>query len=287
VLRVGQRSILDSTKEGFTHELVEINPKEIKVNQIDVGTLQFYQKNYSKAIWNPNAGRQLGFTVTHYERIIGIMFLGSDVLTIKPRDDFLGLSKDKWIRGQELKDYFNLGVCVGVQPLAWYWNIGKLLALLSCTLGDFIVKRYPECDFKGIVTTSLWGKSVQYDRVFRLIGYTQGFGTEHIPERKYQEMLRWLRENNIEKPKWRTSIKMATIQQYITLSGEDLSIKHGHVRGIYFHAPIPPEDRQKVIDSWYLRWGLPRYKRLKDVSPPYEDGKGGLMKATQDIEVIK
>lgn len=221
--------------------------------------------------------------------MIGLIFLGSDVLNMKPRDEYLHLSKDKLIRGQELKDYFNLGVCVGIQPISWYWNIGKLVALLACTLGDFINKAYPEVHFKGITTTSLWGKSVQYDRVYKLLGYTKGFGTEHVSDIEYKEMVKWLDDNGIKRPPWRTSIKMMTINQYLYYHGSDktASVKHGHIRGIYYHDAIPSDKRQDVINDWFNRWGLPRYNRLKDMAPPYINGKEGGKLATSKMEVVK
>ncbi|MEM3265144.1 MAG: DUF4338 domain-containing protein [Candidatus Micrarchaeaceae archaeon] len=273
---------------AYTHENVFIDYKDIWIKQTDIGTFRVYQKNMSKAIWNPNAGRQLAFFVMLKERVIGLIFLGSDVLNLDARDKFLGLSKDKIIRGQQLKDYFNLGVCVGAQPLSWYWNIGKLCALLACTLGDYIHKRYPEVNFKGITTTSLWGESIQYDRIFKFIGYTKGYGTEHISDKKYKEIVKWLKVNHIPKPKARTSIKMMLIQQYIRYHGPDEDVYttiHGHRRGVYYHPAIPPEQREEVIKYWYYRWGLPRYERLKDKEPPYRNGLEGGKIATSKLPI--
>src|SRR5208283_1549961 len=124
-----------------------IEPQNIWIKQTKLHEMRIYQSHTSKAAWKPNAGRQLSFFVMLHTRLIGLIFLGSDVLNMKPRDDYLHLSNNKTTRGQDLKEYFNLGVCVGIQPLSWYWNIGNLCALLSCTLGDYIKKQYPETNF--------------------------------------------------------------------------------------------------------------------------------------------
>jgi hypothetical protein len=68
------------------------------------------------------------------------------------------------------------------------------MALLAPTLGDFVEARYPHDKFKGVTTTSLYGKSVQYNRIYKYLGLSKGHGHEHISEERYQEMLTYLRD---------------------------------------------------------------------------------------------
>lgn len=161
--------------------------------------------------------------------------------------------------------------------LAWYWNIGKLCALVAPTLGDFIKERYPDDDFKGIITTSLYGKSIQYDRIYKFLGYTKGYGHFQVTDEQYKNMLRWLMEHNIPIPSCKfgagSNPRMRRIQTYIKYSGDNsFTLFHGQKRGVYYHQAIPPEKRNDVIMFWYKRWGLPRYLRLKNKEPPYYSG---------------
>jgi len=260
-----------------THQKIKINPDKIWVQQVPVNIMVELQKKCSKAIWRPAPGRKLGFLVRHKDKIIGLIFLASPVINLSVRDKYLNLSKDPAIRGKELRNYYDMSVCVGIQPLAWYWNIGKLCALIAPTLGDFINNRYPNDEFKGIITTSLWGKSVQYDRIYKFLGYTKGYGHFQISDDKYKEMINWLKKHNIEVPSSKfgagSNSRMRRISAYIKYSGDkSVSIKHGQKRGVYYHEAIQSSERKNIIKFWYERWGLPRYNRVKNKKPPYYNG---------------
>ena len=259
-------------KSAFTHELVEIDPKEITVKQIDVTEMERFQKNMSGFTWRPCPGRKLSFTVQHKGRVIGLINLSSPVITIGVRDAYLKLSSNPEQRGYQLRNYYDISVCVGTQPLSWYWNIGKLLGMIAPTFGDFIKKSYKDDEFKGLTTTSLYGKSIQYDRVFKYIGLTKGYGHEHITDEKYMQMVKWLKRNNADLPSGTTNLRMRRISAYARATGEEISLEHGHRRGVYYHKAVPSEKRPEIIQQWYDRWGLPRYQRKKNEQPPYETG---------------
>jgi len=121
-----------------SHSLTEINPSNIWVEQVSVNVMQYMQPKCSKAVWRPAPGRKLAFLLRHENKVIGLIFLASPIINLSVRDEFLGLSKNPSIRGKQLREYYDMSVCVGIQPLAWYWNIGKLCALIAPTLGDFI-----------------------------------------------------------------------------------------------------------------------------------------------------
>lgn len=230
----------------------------------------------SKAKWRPAPGRKLGFMVMHGEDLLGIIFLASPVINMGARDSALGLPANPSEKGKALRNYADISVCVPAQPFGWHWNGGKLIALLASTLGDFWQERYGE-ELKGVVTTSLWGRGVQYNRVYRFLGYTKGYGHEHISEERYQEMMQWMRDNNHEIPSARfgagSNPRMRRIMAYRKASGDkDIKLIHGQQRGVYYHEAIDPLLRRQVIQDWYERWGLPRYKRTKNQTPPYFDG---------------
>jgi len=256
--------------------IFDLDPKKIRVEQFTSGELQKIQPKISKAVWRPAPGRKLGFLVFHKNDLLGAAFLASPVINLGARDEALALPKDSSEKGKELRHYADLSVCVATQPFGWHWNGGKLIALLATTFGDYWFERYGD-ELKGIITTSLWGKGSQYNRIYKFLGYTKGFGHEHISEDRYQDMMTWLRDHDIEVPSSRfgsgSNPRMRRIMAYKRASGEKaLTLVHGNKRGIYYHPAESPENRQQVIDFWYERWGKPRFDRTKDLEAPYSSG---------------
>lgn len=253
-----------------------IEPNDVQVEQVPASTIVELQKQMSKAVWRPAPGRKLGFTVNYQDSILGLIFLASPVINMGARDEFLNFPKSPSDKGKELRHWADLSVCVASQPFGWYWNGGKLVALLATTLGDFWEERYGD-HLKGIITTSLWGRSSQYNRVYKFLGYTKGYGHVHIDDERYSQMLCWMKENNIEIPSCKfgagSNPRMRRIQAYIKASGDKtLTLKHGEKRGIYYHESVRPEDRNKVVNEWLLRWGQPRYNKKQFETAPYQDG---------------
>ena len=266
--------LLQSTDCLWTTEVFEIDPKKIYVEQINTPAMVMYQKHMSKAIWRPAPGRKLAFLVKHEEKLLGLIFLASPVINLGVRDEYLGLEKEN--RGFKLRHYMDISVCVGSQPLAWYWNIGKLLAMIATTLGDYFQERYHE-ELFGLTTTSLYGRGTQYNRVYKFLGYTKGFGHEHIDDEEYHKMLVYMEENNIEVPSCKfgagSNARMRRIAAYKKATGDDsIKLFHGHKRGVYYHAAIDSQKRQKIIFDWYQKWGKPRYDRVKHKQAPYSTG---------------
>jgi len=262
--------------EPYNCELFKLNPELINIEQVDSSKLAYYQKQMSKAVWRPAPGRKLAFLVKHSDKIIGLIFLASPVINLTERDKFLNLPKDPKEKGKSLRNIMDISVCVSAQPIGWHWNLGKLCALLAPTLGDFFFNRYGD-ELKHLVTTSLWGRGTQYNRVYKFLGYTKGHGHEHISDEKYKEMMKWLKDNNHEIPSCKfgagSNPRMRRIAAYRKASGDKtITLKHGNKRGIYYHKSISPEDRKKVILEWYKRWGLPRYIKTKNLKPPYQNG---------------
>jgi len=253
-----------------------LDPAKIKVTQISAGKMIELQKNMSKAIWKPAPGRKLAFVVTHEDYLLGLIFLASPVINMGARDTALGLSSDKSIKGKELRNVADISVCVSSQPFGWRWNGGKLMALIATTLGDYWKERYGD-DLNHLCTTSLWGRGTQYNRVYKFVGYTKGFGTEHIPEEEYKRMISWMRNNNVEVPSCKfgegSNPKMRRISAYRRASGDKtIHLSHKKIRGIYVHEAIDPSKRAEIIQHWYDRWGYPRFQKKQNEEPPYKDG---------------
>ena len=268
-----------------TTPLLVIRPEAIRVLSAPVNVVTFYQKRMSKAVWRSPGGRKLGFLVVQGEFLLGLIFLTSPVKRLTARDNYLFPNASKKFKyGLALKEYMDMSVCVAAQPIGWHWNLGKLMALIAPTLGDYVEARCPVDNFKGVTTTSLYGgnKATQYTRIYKHIGDTKGFGHEHISDGDYERMMSWLREHYPDRiPSARfsdgsTNVRMQRIAMYYKLSGDKKPEKgvlfHGHKRGVYYHAAVPPEQRGAVIQNWYERWGLPRHARTKNLQPPYQSG---------------
>jgi Domain of unknown function (DUF4338) len=279
---------------------------------VSSGTLAHYQKLMSKAIWRPAFGRKLGFLIVQDTALLGLLFLASPVIRLSARDTYLGITEDY---GTAMKSYMDVSVCVAAQPIGWHWNLGKLMAMIAPTLGDYVTARYGG-DFKGVTTTSLYGgKLTQYSRIYEYLGETKGHGHAHVSDERYGEMMAYLRsrcphctpgcanplepeatrtqlQDRIPKSewcvipgsKWRKGCgdganpRMRRIAKYLKVTGTPksiLSLTHGALRGVYYHPAVPSNRRPEVIQTWYGRWGLPRYLKTKDQQPPYQNGLDG------------
>jgi hypothetical protein len=296
----------DRRDYSATTPLTTIRPESIQVLPTDSGTLATYQKRMSKATWRPAPGRKLGFLVVQDDALLGLVFLASPVIRLAVRDERLFPNADKDFNyGLAMRSYMDMSVCVASQPIGWHWNLGKLMALISPTLGDYVNARYPSDLFKGVTTTSLWGKSSQYNRIYKHLGYTKGNGHEHVNDETYHKMVEYLKarcphcnpgcENplalipsRLDAPveEWcalpsprfgeGANTRMRRIGAYFKATGnKTLTLTHGKVRGVYYHPAVPPDQRPAIIQNWYERWGLPRYERTKNEVPPYQSGLEG------------
>ena len=235
----------------------------------------------SKAVWRPAPGRKLGFLVVQDDSLLGLIFLASPVIRLGVRDSYLfpdaGPNFDY---GRAMREYMDLSVCVAAQPVGWHWNLGKLMALIAPTLGDYVTERYPCDDFKGVTTTSLWGRGSQYNRIYKYLGLTKGFGHEHVTDAEYKRMVEYLESRTIFGGKLPScsfgagsNPRMRRIAEYRRVTCDPtVTLEHGNRRGVYYHPAIPPQQWGSVLLRWYENWGLPRYARTKDLQPPYQSG---------------
>jgi hypothetical protein len=164
--------VTDSDQFPVKTPAMEIIPERVQVLTTSTTVMKVLQPKMSKAPWAPSF-RKLSFLVTQDEHLLGLIHLSSP-LAMKPITARLG-----GISSQELSyHYANASVLVGAQPVSWYWNLGKMLALIAPTLGDVFEGRYGH-DLRGIITTSLWGKGSQYNRIYEYLGVTDKGGHTH------------------------------------------------------------------------------------------------------------
>lgn len=233
--------------------------------------------------------------------VIGIAALGSPIIHIPERDEFIGW--DKKTRTKNLI-YTMDAFVIGALPPYNYLLGGKLISLL---LASNEVRKMYHDKYKGkvtiidkrvanslvgIFTTSLYGKSSQYNRLkyqgnllYNHIGHTKGYGTLHLSKETIQEMVKFLKSKNIDVnhrfgdgPSW--------VMRIIAAAGElvgfdsDFLLKHSFKRSIYF-VPLAKNFREvlndkikrpkyynytkrELVNHWKKRWFENR-KRNADV----------------------
>jgi hypothetical protein len=208
----------------------------------------------------------MGFDLRHKGKLVGILFLSSPMPNLSCRDRFLDLPKDPSERGRALRHYMDLSVCVGVQPLSWYWNLGKLIALLATTVGGEFEQKYGDTLY-GITTTGIYGAASQYNRIYKRIGNTKGFGTEHLSDKEYYAGLS--PEVLARLPRTITNARMKRTKAMV---GSDF---HGKIRSVYY-SPVSSKGRDCLVLNWFERWGSPRYEKTCHREPPYHFGRSSL-----------
>jgi len=187
--------------------------------------------------------------------VIGIAALGSSIIHIPERDEFIG-----WNVSTRTKNliYAMDAYVIGALPPYNYLLGGKLISyiLASKEIREIYRKKYKgkvtliekrEANkLVGIFTTSLFGKSSQYNRLkykdellYKPIGETKGFGTLHLSEETIEKMQEYLKSKKIfvtnkfgDGPSW----TMRVIHKAGEMLGfdPDVLLKHSFKRSIYF-----------------------------------------------------
>jgi len=216
-------------------------------------------------------------------KYLGVIELSADFYSLADREKYIGWNNIT--KKNNLKYILCISTCVGLQPISHNLNIGKLLSVLvfSKEIEEYFYNKFGYY-YVAVSTTSLYGKSIQYDRLkeLKLIGYTKGYGTSQIPEYIYDEMVIFLKKHYINDYKKLTHSKLRKIVFISRLFGykKDL-VFHGNKRGIYF-GYINDQSKKylmgeisefninnlrsvnEIINWWKNRWAINRWKKLFD-----------------------
>jgi hypothetical protein len=187
--------------------------------------------------------------------VIGIAAIGSPIIHIPERDDFIGW--DKETRTKNLI-YTMDAYVIGAVPPYNYLLGGKLIAYLltSRELRKIYRDKYRHqitlnnkrnaYELAGLFTTGLYGKSSLYNRItydnkllYIPIGETKGYGSLHLTENTICLMKKLLKEKNInvgykfgDGPSWRMRV-IKTVGDLLGFDS-DFLLKHSFRRAIYF-----------------------------------------------------
>ena len=187
--------------------------------------------------------------------VIGIAALGSPIIHIPDRDNFIG-----WDKNTRTKNliYAMDAYVIGALPPYNYLLGGKLISyiLASKEIRNIYSEKYENQitltekrqanKLVGLFTTSLFGNSSQYNRIkyndesiYIPIGQTKGFGTLHLSGETIQLMIKLLKSNGIyignkfgDGPSWvmRVIRNAADILNF----DSDFLLRHSFKRNIYF-----------------------------------------------------
>jgi hypothetical protein len=232
--------------------------------------------------------------------LIGLAALGSSIIHIPDRDDWIGW--DKKTRTNNLV-YAMDAYVLGALPPYNYLLGGKLLSYL---IASNEVRNIFEEKYRGkvtkiskrianqlacIFTTSLYGKSSQYNRLnynskplFISVGNTKGYGTLHLTNETFAAMRELLYSNNIQVtnrfgdgPIWRMRV-IRTAADLLNINA-DFLLRHSFQRGIYA-IPLAHNFREflngtdenldnfnyplsDLVDFWKKRWFFMRKQNPK------------------------
>lgn len=230
--------------------------------------------------FDQNPGRFLRFLV--YDEVtgkyLGAVSLGSDVIAITCRDEWIG-----WDKSTKLSGKLNnsaIGTCImATQPFGYNFLGGKLVASLLTTkhVAETWERLYNN-KLVGITTTSLYGGHSMYQRIpfWKEMGLSKGSISIKPDDEVYDEWHQWVKENNSAEYDAKIRAKDTTNGPVTGIKQQILSIifravgisptkyKHGFERGVYY-APLYENTREFLrgeIDESKL---IPLKKLEKDV----------------------
>lgn len=186
--------------------------------------------------------------------VIGIAALGSSIIHIPDRDEWVGWSTK--VRTANLVFAMDAYV-IGALPPYNHLLGGKLISYIMASneVREIYMSKYADQvtnisrrtanDLACIFTTSLYGKSSQYNRIkyngnllFVPIGHTKGYGTLHLTDETFAAMRNLLNAHNIsvtnkfgDGPIWRMRV-IRTAAEILNFDA-DFLLRHSFKRQIY------------------------------------------------------
>ena len=190
-----------------------------------------------------NPGRNVKFFVKDKktDKYLGVICLGSDVVSIKVRDEFIGWTKENKLDDGKLNHTAIGTSIIATQPLGYNFLGGKLIsALVTCSTVRDKWKELYDQTLVGITTTALYGVHSQYNGIphWKTLGETAGQINLKPDDSIYLVWNQWLKENHPEehhKAVNATGPKNNIINRifkHLGMKAKDY--QHGFKRGVYF-----------------------------------------------------
>jgi len=234
-------NLLDPTQT--IKEIGELNPY---VEEVPSGKEVTKWVNVRKLIhtmeWVANPGRNMKFWVKDRNsgKILGQICVGSDVTSIKVRDQYIGWNKKDKFENHHLNNTCIATTIVSTQPGGYNMIMGKLIAALTTckTIRDAWEKKYGD-KLIAVGTTSLYGVHSMYNGMphFKTLGETTGQVRLKPDDSVYLPWNQWLKDNYPEEHKKAISAtgpKQNIINKVFKHCGiKPSTYDHGFKRGVY------------------------------------------------------
>jgi predicted RNA binding protein with dsRBD fold (UPF0201 family) len=259
---------------------------EVVTTEHDRDLWSYFKMHTSSCATAPNVGRNMKFLVKDGSsgKYVGILALGSDVVAGQARDVYIGWSDNPVLRLKNLQHIANIWACVGLQPVAFNYNIGKLLC--SLCFSREVIEQYRDkykTDVGAITTFGVYGKSVQYDRLpyIKYVGETKGYSGAHIDDDIYLSCVEFFKDYGI--PTTERKGKMDQLMYMCKILDIPINVlKHGQKRSVYIG--FTPNGRDFLLDKcdtvdysklhtireigewWKQRWACKRVRHLTETN---------------------
>jgi len=272
-------------KEQTINEIKNIKPV-IEVSNGD--EFDIFRMKIHSMEWVRSPGRLITLLVRNKSdsKLLGVLTIASDMLSVENRDSYIGWGERERLRG--LKHLAVVSSCVATQPLGFNFLGGKLLATLSTSkiVRDLWKEKYGDT-LVGLTTTSLFGQFSMYNstKVWKSLGETKGTVLLKPDDNYYDYWKDWLKENYVEEYEHATS-KSSPKQNVLNLIFKYLGIDKKrymseHRKGLYF-ADIYNNGREFLCDEisetdlivndrfdsdlleWWQTKAIKRYTKLHD-----------------------
>lgn len=175
------------------------------------------------------------------DKILGVIALGSDVASLKSRDEYIGWNREDKFQNGKLR-CLGMGTSITpTQPFGYNFLGGKLVAALTTSpvFRNKWKEKYNDIMI-GMTTTSLYGGFSQYNGMshYKKLGETAGM-ISIKPDDKYYDV--WHQYIKLTYPdKYQKAISTTGPKQNVlNLIFKEIGIKQGHYnhgfkRGVYF-----------------------------------------------------
>lgn len=269
-----------NNKELTIQEIERLEPYvDIIENPEGATKWSFIRKMVSSMEFTANPGRNIKAFVKdkNTEKILGVISLGSDVTSMKVRDDYIGWTKeDKFEKGKLTHTTIGTSI-VPTQPLGYNFLGGKLLSMMTTVpdIRNYWKEKYGQT-LVAVGTTSLYGIHSQYNGLphFKTLGESSGQISIKPDDQYYEIWHQWLKENRSD---WYSKNVLEEVD------GEKINPeRNGPVSGI----------KQRILSKIYSECGIKSgkynhgFRRGVYLAMMYENGCEFLRDEIQEQDLI-
>ena len=230
-----------SDKEKTIQEIQDLEPIVEYTQDNETWTLLRQGISSMEFVANPGRNQKYFVKDKNTNKYLGVICMGSDVVSIKVRDAFLGWTKENKLDDAKLQHTAIGTSIIATQPLGYNFLGGKLVsALVTCSTIRNKWKEAYDQTLAGITTTALYGVHSQYNGIphWKTLGETAGQINLKPDDSIYLVWNQWLKENHPEehhKAVNATGPKNNVINRifkHLGMKAKDY--QHGFKRGVYF-----------------------------------------------------